>query len=178
MTEAVTIARPPVDKPVSRWRSAEPATVNASALALHFHRSRTHSGRLEAEGVIQRHGDGFPLDQSRVAYLCHLRPERQQSPRSEADADLVKVKTEMLQLRLIEKRRALVRRDEVDALIDDISGVTLTALSSLPARCAQRGDPAIRRAIERVVFEVRSEIAKVCQQMADKCGEPMLDGNA
>jgi hypothetical protein len=62
-----------------------------------------------------------------------------------------------------------------DELIDGIAGVTLTALSSLPARCAPRGDLAIRRSIERVVFEVRTEIANVCQQMADKCGEPPLD---
>jgi hypothetical protein len=62
-----------------------------------------------------------------------------------------------------------------DVLIDDIAGVTLTALSSLPARCAPRGDLAIRRSIERVVFEVRTEIAKVCLEMADKCGEPPLD---
>ena len=26
--------------------------------------------------------------------------------------------------------------------------------------------------------EVRTEIAKVCKQMADKCGEPPLDGDA
>jgi hypothetical protein len=34
----------------------------------------------------------------------------------------------------MEKRRELVRRADVDALIDDIAGVTLTALSSMPAR--------------------------------------------
>jgi hypothetical protein len=68
----------------------------------------------------------------------------------------------------------LVRRDDVDALIDGIAGVTLTALSSLPARRAPRGDLAIRRSIERVVFEVRTEIANVCQEMADKHGEPPL----
>ena len=39
------------------------------------------------EGVIQRQGHGFLLDQSRVAYLRFLRRERQQSPRTEADAD-------------------------------------------------------------------------------------------
>jgi hypothetical protein len=81
----------------------------------------------------------------------------------------------MLQLRLMEKRHELVRRSDVDALIDDLAGVTLTALSSLPARCAPRGDLAIRRSIERIVFEVRTEIANVCQQMADKNGEPPLD---
>ena len=70
-----------------------------------------------------------------------------------------------------------MRRTHVDALIDGIAGVTLTALSSLPARCAPRGDLAIRRSIERVVFEVRTEIAKVCLEMADKCGEPPLDND-
>jgi len=89
--------------------------------------------------------------------------------------DHVAVKTEMLKLRLMEKQHELVRRSDVDALIDDLAGVTLTALSSLPARCAPRGDLAIRRSIERVVFEVRTEIANVCQEMADKCGEPPLD---
>ena len=60
----------------------KPATVSASALALHLDCSRTYIGKLEAEGVIQRQGDGFPLDQSRVAYLRYLRRERQQSPRT------------------------------------------------------------------------------------------------
>jgi hypothetical protein len=136
-------------------------------LALHLDCSRAYIGKLEAEGVIQRQGDGFPLDQSRVAYLRHLRREHRRSPRTQADADHAKVKTEMLQLRLMEKRRELVRRDDVDALIDRISGVTLTALSSMPARCAPRGDLAIRRSFERVVCEVRTGIAAICQQMAD-----------
>src|SRR5258705_2583820 len=134
-------------------------TVSASALALHLDCRRTYIAKLEAEGVIQRQGDGFPLDQSRVAYLRHLRREHRRSPRTEADADHLKVKTELLQLRLMEKRRELVRRDEADALIDDIAGVTLTALSSLPARCAPRGELATRRSIDPVVFEVRPEIA-------------------
>ena len=52
----------------------------------------------------------FPLDRSRVAYLRYLRRRRRQSPRSEADADHVRVKTEMLQLGLMEKKRELLRR--------------------------------------------------------------------
>ena len=165
--ETVTVDRPPVTNGA--------ATVSASALALHLDCSRTYIGKLEAEGVIQQQGDGFPLDQSRIAYLRYLRRERRQSPRSEADADHVKVKTEMLQLRLMEKKRELVRRADVDELIDTIAGVTLTALSSMPARCAPRGDLAIRRNIERVVYEVRTEIAAICQRMADKNGEPPLE---
>jgi hypothetical protein len=94
MAETVTIDRP---------RSRKPATVSASALALHLDCCRTYIGKLEAEGVIQRQGGGFALDQSRVAYLRYLRRERQQSPRTDADADHVKVKTEMLQLRLADE---------------------------------------------------------------------------
>ena len=139
MTETVTIDRPPVAKPVSRPRSRKPATVSASALALHLDCSRTYIGKLEAEGVIQRQGDGFPLDQSRVAYLRYLRRERQQSPRAEADADHVKVKTEMLQLRIEEKRRELVRRDVHEAMIDQMAGLVLTKLGGWPARIAGHG---------------------------------------
>ena len=84
MPETFTNDRSPVTKPVPRPRSRKPATVSASALALHLDCSHTYIGKLEAEGVIQRQGDGFPLDQSRVAYLRYLRRERRQSPRSEA----------------------------------------------------------------------------------------------
>jgi len=176
MAETIANDRPPAARAaVSRRRSAKPATVSASALALHLDCSRTYLAKLEGEGIIQRQRGGFPLDQSRVEYLRYLRRERRQSPRMEADAAHVAVKTEMLQLRLMEKKHELVRRVDVDALIDGICGVTLTALSSMPARCAPRGDLAIRRSIEQGVFEVRTEIANVCQQMADKCGEPPLN---
>jgi hypothetical protein len=171
MTETVA----PATKAVPRPRPRKTEIVSASALALHLDCSRAYIDKLEAEGVIQRQGDGFPLDQSRVAYPRYLRRERRQSPRSEADAGHVRVKTEMLQLRLMEKKRELVRRIDVDALVDAIAGVTLTALSSMPSRCAPRGDLAIRRSIDRVVFEVRTEIARVGQEMTDKCGEPPLD---
>ena len=80
MAETV-IDCPSVAKPVSRPRSSKPATVSASALALHLDCSRTYIGKLEAEGVIQRQGDGFPLDRSRVAYLRYLRREKRPSPR-------------------------------------------------------------------------------------------------
>ena len=106
MAETASIDRPSVAKPVSRPRSRKPAIVSASALALHLDCSRTYIGKLEAEGVLQRQGDGFPLDQSRVAYLRYLRRERRQSPRSEADADFQRAKSELIRLRIAEKPTA------------------------------------------------------------------------
>jgi hypothetical protein len=52
MVETVANDRPP----------AATATVSASALAQHLDCSRAYIGKLGAEGVIQRQGDGFPLD--------------------------------------------------------------------------------------------------------------------
>jgi hypothetical protein len=106
MTE--TVASQPVAQPVRRPRSRRLVTVSASALALHLDCSRAYLSKLEADGVIQRQGDGFPLDQSRTAYLRYLRRERQQSPRSEADAEHSRAKAALLRLRIAEKQREVV----------------------------------------------------------------------
>ena len=173
MTETVAIDRPSVAKPVSRRRSRKPATVSASALALHLDCSRTYIGKLEAEGVIQRQGDGFPLDQSRVAYLRYLRRERQQSPRAAADAEHALAKAALLRIRIEEKQRKLVRQDDVNELIDQIAGITLTHLSGMAARCSR--DMVVRRNIDAVVMQIRREIAEACSKAADAANEPPLD---
>jgi gluconate kinase len=74
-------------------------SASASALAQHLDCSRTYIGKLEAEGSVQRQGDGFRLDQSRVAYLRYLRRERQQSPRAAVDAERTLAKTALLRIR-------------------------------------------------------------------------------
>jgi hypothetical protein len=50
-----TADRPPVAEAA--------ATVSAPALAAHIDCSRAYIDKLEADGVIRRQGDGFPLDQ-------------------------------------------------------------------------------------------------------------------
>jgi hypothetical protein len=108
-----------------------------------------------------------------LPYLRYLRRERRQSPRSEAGADHVKIKTEMLQLRLMEKKRGLVRREDVDALIDAMAGTVLTHLSGMAARCSR--DMVVRRNIDALLMQIRREIAEACSKAADECGEPPLD---
>ena len=79
-------------------------------------------------------------------------------------------KTEMLQLRLMEKQRVLVRRDDANELLDTVCGVVLTHLSGMAARCSR--DMVVRRKIDAVVFQVRTELAQVCNGMADERAEP------
>lgn len=146
--------------------------MSASALAQHLDCSRAYVGKLESEGAVRRTTDGYPLDEARVSYIRFLRRNRKRTPRHDADAK--RAKTEMLQLKLAEKRGELVRQSDVDALIDQLLGITLTAMSSMPARRAPRGNLATRRCIEQVVFEVRTEIANIAQRKADEAGEPPL----
>jgi hypothetical protein len=124
--------------------------------------------------VVRRTTDGYPLDEARVSYIRFLRRNRKRTPRHDVDAEYTQAKTEFLQLKLAEKRGELVRQSDVDALIDQLLGITLTAMSSMPARCAPRGNLASRRCIEQVVFEVRTEIANIAQRKADEAGEPPL----
>jgi hypothetical protein len=147
------------------------ATVSASALAQHLDCSRTYVGKLEAEGVIQRQGGGFPLDQSRVAYLRYLRRERRQSPRSEADADFQGAKAELMRIRIAEKKRELILARDHETFVEKLVGLFLSRLSGFAARCGGR-DLAVRREIDAAVFDLRTEIAEACQQRANECGEP------
>jgi hypothetical protein len=65
-----------------------------------------------------------------------LRRERRRSPRTEADAAHVAAKTEMLQLRLMEKKRELVPRADFCVVIDRIAGIVTTHLNGMAARCS------------------------------------------
>ena len=91
-----------------------------------------------------------------------MRRERQQSPRAEADAEHAKAKTELLQIRIEEKKRNLVRRADADALIDQIAGTVLTHLSGMSARCSR--EMQVRRNIDAVVTQIRREISEACSK--------------
>ena len=79
----------------------------------------------------------------------------------------------MLQLRLMEKKRELVRRTDVDELIDQIAGAVPTHLSGMAARCSN--DLTVRRKMDAVVRQVRTEIAEHRTKIADERGEPPLE---
>jgi len=77
------------------------------------------------------------------------------------------------QIKIMEQRRKLVRREDVDELVDAMAGTLLTHLSGLGARCSR--DLVVRRNIDSVVLQIRREIAEACSKMADERGEPPLE---
>jgi hypothetical protein len=148
--------------------------VSANALATHLGMSRQNVAQLTAAAVIQQRSDGrYDQTASRLRYINHLRAEHRRSPRTEADVAHAVAKTDLMRIRIEEKRRQLVRREDVDELIDAMAGTVLTHLSGLGARCSR--DLAVRRNIDAVVTQIRREIAAACSAKADAWNEPPLE---
>jgi hypothetical protein len=145
-------------------------------MAAHLDCARAYVRKLEAEGVLQRapDGSGFALDQNRVAYLRYLRRERQQTPRAAADAEHTAAKAELLRIRIAEKQRELMPVADHNALVDQMAGVVLTAMSGMAARIGGH-DLQLRRRVEEIVYETRVAIAQAANKMADERGEPALE---
>ena len=176
MADATTQTRPPKRDKRDRTHLVADEIVRPNGLATHLGMSRQNVGRLTAEAVLVQRSDGcYDQTATRFRYIKHLRSEYRRSPRTEADAEHTRAKTEMLQLRLMEKRGQLCLQSDVDELVHKIVGVTLTGLSGLAARCAPPGDLVTRRNIERGVFELRKELARIGREMVDREGEPPLD---
>jgi len=174
MTETTTADRTKRQPKPDKVRKVADDVVTPNSLATHLGMTRQNVARLTAEAVlVQRSDHCYDQSANRLRYIKHLRDEHRRSPRTQADADHVKVKTEMLQLRLMEKKKELVRQSDVDEIIDGLVGIVLTHLSGMAARCSR--DVQVRREIDRVVFETRVAIADAAQRKADECNEPPLD---
>ena len=143
MTEMVTTAHD--DRPERRNGSAHEALVSATTLGAHLGMTRQNVAKLTAEGVIERHGDGYDQTASRLRYIAHLRDERRRSPRAAADAEFALAKSELIRVRIAEKKRELIPREEAAGDMEHLIGLFLTGLSGLSARCGGR-DLAVRRA--------------------------------
>ena len=178
MTEVVTQNGATKRKPKrDKVRMVADDVVTPNSLATHLGMSRQNVARLTAEAVIEQRSDGhYDQTASRLKYIKHLREHHRHTPRSQADTDHLRAKTEMLQLRMMEKKKELVRQDDVDELIDQIAGTVLTHLSGMAARCSR--DMQVRRNIDAVVMQIRREISEACSKAADERNEPPLDDDA
>ena len=147
--------------------------VSGVKLAVHFGISRQHIDRLAAAGVIERRAtDGlFDLDLARLKYLSHLRTAHRHSPRTDADAEHTAAKAALLRLRIAEKKKETIPRDEAIAHMEEMIGLFLSRLSGFSARCGGR-DLAARRAIDQAVHDLRLELSEACTKLADDRGEP------
>ena len=134
--------------------------VSGYELARHFGCSRQNVDLLAQQGVIERRAaDGlFDQDVSRLKYLTHLRSEHRRSPRAAADAEFALAKAELIRLRVAERKRDLIPREEASADMEHLIGLFLTGLSGFAAQFAGR-DLAMRRVVDKGVYDLRLRIS-------------------
>ena len=141
-------------------------------MAHHLCFERAYLATLVSQGVLKQRPDGkFDLDANRRAYIEFLREARKRSPKSEADSAFTQAKAELLQIRIAEKKRQLMLTSEVDEMIDEIHGLFMTALSSLPAKIGGR-DLGERRKVEKAIYDMRVELSAAALARANERGEP------
>ena len=163
------------DDRVKRRNGAARVLVTAGPLAAHLSCVRSYIAKLVDQGILERRSDGrFDQDQCRAKYIAHLKEERQRSSRSAADAEFVSAKSELIRIRILEKKKALVPAEKAYAQMDQLVGMFLSGLSGFSARCGGR-DLATRRAIDQAVFDLRRDISEAATKLADQAGEPPLD---
>ena len=158
--------------PRLKQRRTAGKTVTATALGRHLDLSRQRVQQLVDEHVIERlPGDQFDQDDCRIKYLRWLRAPERRTARSKVDADFVKAKTELIAIRVQEKRHQLMETEKAIADMEQLIGVMLTAMGGMPALIGGP-DLQLRRKVEKVVFDTRVQLANTFNKLADEAKEP------
>ena len=91
--------------------------------------------------------------------------------RSKVDADFVKAKTALIDLRVREKKRELMETETAIADMEQLIGIVLTEMSSMPALIGGP-DLQLRRKVEKCVFDTRVKMANTFNKLADEARGP------
>jgi phage terminase Nu1 subunit (DNA packaging protein) len=158
-----------------RERSVADDVVTANSLATHLGCTRQNIARLTAETVLVQRADGaYDQTANRLRYIKHLRENYRSTPRSKADAEHIAVKTRMLQSKLDERDGKLISAEDAAFRMTTLVGTFIAGLSGFPARCAGK-DLALRRALDRAVLDLRTEIGGALNKLGDADNEPPLE---
>jgi hypothetical protein len=143
-------------------------------MCAHLGLARPYLDKLVADTIIERRPDGkFDLDAVRISYIRHLRLARRTSPAIAAQAEFAAAKARDLQIKSALREGKLMETEEAIAIIDELMGIMLAALSGLPARVTR--DVEIRRAIEAEIFNLRQELADRCAKRARELEKESTD---
>ena len=146
--------------------------VTATALGKHLDLTIQRIKQLANEGVIEQLLNGrFDQDACRIAYLRWLRAPERRIQRSKVDADFIKAKTELIAIRVREKKRELMPTEEAIADMEQLIGIVLTEMSSMPALIGG-SDLQLRRKVEKAVFDTRVKLANTFNKIADETKAP------
>jgi hypothetical protein len=174
---------PPLHRPLpvsparSNQHQVAGVIVGAKQLARHLDLTHPRIGQLAEEQVLERLPDGkFNLDAARVAYIRWLRDAERRTAKSKVDSDFVRAKTELIAIRVREKRRTLMETSEAMEMMEQMIGTVLTHMGSMPPRVARlvegNSSLVIRREVEKIVFDTRTDMANQFNEFAKWAEEP------
>jgi hypothetical protein len=147
--------------------------VSPAALARHLCCTRTYVMDLVDQRVLERRRADGKLDQdkARADYIAHLRKGRS-TAKSAADAEHVIAKTRMLESRLAEREKRMIRTEDAAFDTERLIGLFLTHLGGFGARIGIDRDMVLRRRVEAAVFDLRTALGKEMAKIADERDEP------
>jgi hypothetical protein len=164
---------PPLHRlpPVQPGARSKQRIVGAKELARHLDLTHPRIGQLAKEQVLERLPDGrFNLDDSRVRYIRWLRDAERRTAKSKVDSDFVRAKTELIDIRIREKKRDLIEFFEAMEMGDKLIGTMLTAMGGMPTRVARLVDGnsflSVRREVDKIVFDTRTSLANQFSEFA------------
>ena len=125
------------------------------------------------EGVVTSGGRGkIKLAASVQGVIAAARVARPDSVLDRARARALDARTRAQELRSAREEKTLIEMDEAMALVEDVTGLFVAAIESVPARYTR--DMKMRLALEQVVFDVRTDVADRMSKRAAELrnGEP------
>jgi hypothetical protein len=153
--------------PGRRRRHSPDGSVNATTVAQHLDLSHHRIAQLVEEAVLQKLPNGrFDTNDCRVRYIRWLRDPERRSAKSKADQEFTQAKADLIKIRIAEKQRDLIPCVEAEEVGEKMISIVITKLGGLAARIGGSMDD--RRKVDRVVFEVRTEMADAFTEMANK----------
>lgn len=137
-----------------------PENISISAFAALIGVSPRRIQQRIAEGVIKAAGRGeVELGASIRALLADAREAREAAPLTEARAKVAQARARQLDLQNMREDRRVIDVEEARALFQELAGLFVSGLSSLPARIGGK-DIGLRRRIERECDGVRQQIVE------------------
>lgn len=123
--------------------------------------------RLIAEGAVKKSPNGGVFRDDLVrGYLAWIKDEQRRATKSAGESRVKDARAREIELRIAQREGDLIDLADHDAVVDEMAGIFVAALSGLPARVTR--DIPLRRKIEAECDEIRRSIAKVAAKRGEE----------
>jgi hypothetical protein len=124
--------------------------------------------QLHKAGWIKKGSMGFRLIDVVHGYIQYRNDAERRSTKSAAANRVTDMRAREIELRVARREAELLERDDALEVVDELVGIFLSALSSIPPRLTR--EIRERRHTEGVMHDVQTEVAQACRQKIASLG--------